>query len=60
MLQYAQKLASSPGKHDGLYWPADAAKGEELSPFGPLIAEAAPYLKGHGTAIRIAAITSGS
>jgi hypothetical protein len=47
VLQYAQKLASSPGKHDGLYWPADAAKGEEASPFGPLIAESAGYLKGH-------------
>jgi hypothetical protein len=39
VLQYAQKLGSSPGKHDGLYWPADPAKGEEESPFGPLIAE---------------------
>jgi len=47
VLQYAQKLGSSPGKHDGLYWPADAAKGEEVSPFGPLVAESAPYLKGH-------------
>lgn len=47
VLQYAQKLGSSPGKHDGLYWPADAAKGEEESPFGPLVAESAPYLKGH-------------
>jgi hypothetical protein len=47
VLQYAQKLASTPGKRDGLYWPADPAKGEEASPFGPLIAEAAPYLKGH-------------
>jgi hypothetical protein len=47
VLQYAQKLASTPGKHDGLYWPADAAKGEEASPFGPLVAEAGPYLKGH-------------
>ena len=48
VLQYAQKLASAPGKHDGLYWPADAAKGDEESPFGPLIAESAAYLKGHG------------
>ncbi len=32
VLQYAQKLASSLGKHDGLYWPADAAKDEEQSP----------------------------
>jgi hypothetical protein len=47
VLQYAQKIASAPGKHDGLYWPADAAKGEEASPFGPLIAESAAYLKGH-------------
>ena len=47
VLQYAQKLASTPGKQDGLYWPADPAKGEEASPFGPLIAEAAPYLEGH-------------
>lgn len=45
--QYAQRLASTPGKHDGLYWAADADKGEELSPFGPLVAESAAYLKGH-------------
>ena len=47
VLQYAQKIASTPGKQDGLYWPADAAKGEEASPFGPLIAEGTAYLKGH-------------
>ncbi len=47
VLQYAQKLASTPGKHDGLYWAADASKDEEESPFGPLIAESAAYLKGH-------------
>ncbi|MGE5103362.1 MAG: DUF2950 domain-containing protein [Betaproteobacteria bacterium] len=47
VLQYAQKLASTPGKHDGLYWPADVAKGEEASPFGPLIAESAAYFKDH-------------
>jgi hypothetical protein len=46
ILQYAQRLGSTPGKHDGLYWPADAAKGEEASPFGPLVAESAAYLKG--------------
>jgi len=38
VLQYAQNLRSNPGKHDGLYW--HAAEGEEISPFGPLIAEA--------------------
>ena len=47
VLQYAQKLASTPGKRDGLYWPADEAKGEEASPFGPLIAESAAYREGH-------------
>ncbi len=47
VLQYAQKLGSTPGKHDGLYWEADASKGEEPSPFGPLVAESAAYLKGH-------------
>ena len=47
VLQYAQKLASTPGKHDGLYWPADTSKGEEASPFGPLVAGSAAYLKGH-------------
>jgi hypothetical protein len=47
VLQYAQRLGSTPSKHDGLYWPADAAKGEEASPFGPLVAESAAYLKGH-------------
>jgi hypothetical protein len=46
VLQYAQRLGSTPGKHDGLYWPADAEKGEEVSPFGPLVAESAAYLKG--------------
>jgi len=47
VLQYAQKIMSSPGKQDGLYWSADPSKGEEASPFGPLIAEAAPYTAGH-------------
>ena len=38
MLEYAQKLASSPGKTDGLYWPTDL--NGEISPLGPLLAEA--------------------
>jgi hypothetical protein len=36
--EYAQRLMSSPGKQDGLYWSADAEKGEAQSPWGPLIA----------------------
>jgi Protein of unknown function (DUF2950) len=47
VLQYAQRLASTAGKHDGLYWPADATNGDEESPFGPLVAESAAYLRGH-------------
>lgn len=47
VFQYATKLASSPNKQDGLYWPADSAQGEEASPFGPLIAESSAYLTDH-------------
>ncbi len=35
--QFARKFQSSPGKHDGLHWPADVEKGEEASPAGPEI-----------------------
>lgn len=38
VLAYAQYLHSTPGKHDGLFWPAK--QGEALSPFGPLVAAA--------------------
>jgi hypothetical protein len=36
--EYARKLMSSEGAHDGLYWPTKA--GEPDSPMGPLVAEA--------------------
>jgi hypothetical protein len=35
---YARRFASSPGTHDGLYWPA--RKGEPRSPLGVLVAKA--------------------
>ena len=38
VIEYAQKLKSSPGWQDGLYW--DSKPGEEESPFGPLVARA--------------------
>jgi DUF2950 family protein len=42
--QFAQKIQSSPGKKDGLYWPADPAKGEAASPAGPEIKDSkTPY-----------------
>jgi hypothetical protein len=37
--QYAQRVISNEGKHDGLYW--KAGEGAPQSPIGPLIAEAA-------------------
>jgi len=36
---YAQYLHSTPGMHDGLFWPTNQT-GDELSPLGPLVAEA--------------------
>src|SRR5712671_6412194 len=46
VLQYAQRLASTSGHRDGLYW--HVAEGELASPLGPLIAEARAegYLSG--------------
>jgi hypothetical protein len=38
VLTYAQKFFSSPGKHDGLYWPVDP--GQPPSPAGELLAKA--------------------
>jgi hypothetical protein len=37
-VEYAQKMFSSPGLHDGLYWPVQP--GEMQSPMGPEIAHA--------------------
>jgi Protein of unknown function (DUF2950) len=39
MHEYAQKIVSTVGKHDGLYW--EAGQGEAESPLGPLFAGAA-------------------
>src|SRR5262245_41721821 len=38
LLQYAQKFLSTKGKKDGLFW--ETKSGEELSPFGSLVAQA--------------------
>lgn len=46
LLEYAQGFMSSPGKHDGLYWPA--AGDEPESPIGPLMARA--RAEGYSTA----------
>jgi len=37
-VEFAQRLISTEGKHDGLYWQTE--EGEDLSPLGPLVAQA--------------------
>ena len=39
VLKYAQRIVSTPGKTDGLYWSVNP--GQEQSPLGPLMAQAA-------------------
>jgi len=51
VLEYAQRLISTPGTKDGLYW-ADLA-GEEESPLGPLFGDAKPGDDYHGYLFRI-------
>jgi hypothetical protein len=43
VLEYAQRLVSTPGQRDGLYWEAESE--EDLSPFGPLVQGAERYLE---------------
>jgi len=38
LLEYAQKLISTPGKRDGLYW--ETQEGRKVSPLGPLTTRA--------------------
>jgi hypothetical protein len=49
VLEYAQHLRSATNTHDGLYW--HSAPGEELSPFGPLIAQSHQEGYSHETKI---------
>lgn len=44
--EYAQRVASTPGKRDGLFWETKA--GETPSPLGPLVAQA--RIEGYGGA----------
>jgi hypothetical protein len=45
LLEYAQKLTSTPGTHDGLFW--ESKVGEPASPLGPAVANARS--KGYGS-----------
>jgi hypothetical protein len=49
VLEYAQHLRSTPGQRDGLYWHAEP--GEEISPLGPLVAQARGEGYTHATKI---------
>jgi Protein of unknown function (DUF2950) len=44
VLEYAQRINSTEGQKDGLYWETAAESDEELSPFGPFVGEHAAYL----------------
>ncbi len=46
VLEYAQKLISSPGQKDGLYWPSSGD--DPLSPLGDLLAEQSVETAYHG------------
>ena len=46
VLEYAQRIASTKGKKDGLHWEVQPESAEDLSPFGPLVIEAGDYMDG--------------
>jgi hypothetical protein len=46
VLEYAQKLASTPGKHDGLYWETDANSNAPASPLTTFVNAQGGYLEG--------------
>lgn len=51
VLEYAQKVLSSDGRHDGLYWAEDESG--QISPLGPLFGDATPGGDWHGYRFRI-------
>jgi len=51
VLEYAQRLLSSPGKKDGLYWDAQDVK--EESPLGPVFGNDKPGTDYHGYYFKI-------
>jgi hypothetical protein len=46
VLEYAQQLASSPGKHDGLYWETDPNSNAPASPLMAFVTAQGGYLEG--------------
>jgi hypothetical protein len=53
VLEYAQRLVSTPGEEDGLYWAA--LPGEPESPLGPLFGDDEPHSDYNGYRFRILA-----
>lgn len=51
VLEYARKILSTDGKHDGLYWVEDESG--EISPLGPLFGDATKGSDWHGYHFRI-------
>lgn len=51
VLEYAQHILSSDGRHDGLYWPDDGSG--DVSPLGPLFGDEQPLADYHGYRYRI-------
>lgn len=47
VLEYAQRIASTPGTKDGLFWPPELDG--EISPLGPMVAEA----QGEGYSMKV-------
>jgi hypothetical protein len=50
VLEFARKLISSPGQHDGLYWRDDAAG---QSPFGPSLSESDRLVSEPGAGVTV-------
>jgi hypothetical protein len=46
VLEYAQKLVSTPGKHDGLYWDTDPNSNAPASPLLSFVTAQGGYLEG--------------
>ncbi|WP_395021376.1 DUF2950 family protein [Dongia sp.] len=46
VLEYSQKLVSTPGKHDGLYWETDANSNAPASPLTAFVTAQGGYLEG--------------
>jgi hypothetical protein len=44
VLEYAQRIVSSSGQRDGLYWPEESD--DDLSPIGPYLQDASDYTEG--------------